>query len=269
MLLRTGGHAALLDEICHIATLAGDAIRRIERDDGIDVVRKPDTSLLTQADLAANALIVDALEALDPPTPVISEEGRCTVDGGAPRRFWLVDPLDGTREFIAGNGEYTVNIALIEDGVPVLGVVHVPVRAVTYAAARGNGAERIEGAERRPIRARPDGELVVVASRSHAGPSIATFLAALPPHRTIAMGSALKICLVAEGTAQLYPRLGPTCWWDTAAAHAVALEAGAELVTLAGAPLTYDGATVLNPSFVCSSLPRASWAAAADAVEAD
>jgi 3'(2'), 5'-bisphosphate nucleotidase len=106
-------------------------------------------------------------------------------------------------------------------------------------------------------------------SRSHAGPLLATFLAALPPHRTVPMGSALKTCLVADGTAQIYPRLGPTCWWDTAAAHAIALECGADVVALDGTPLRYDGATVLNPSFVCSSVPSEVWLPGARAVERD
>ncbi|MDB5093981.1 MAG: adenosine-3(2),5-bisphosphate nucleotidase [Candidatus Eremiobacteraeota bacterium] len=269
MLLRTGDDAALLAEVSRIALLAGDAIRRIERGGNYQVWRKPDASALTQADLAANDIIVDALQALDPQTPVISEEGRWNIDGGVPERFWLVDPLDGTREFVAGNGEYTVNIALVEGGEPTLGVVHVPAHGITYSGARGTGATRTDAHGTRMIHARRDGELVVVVSRSHAGPLLETFLAALPPHRTVPMGSALKSCLVADGTAQLYPRLGPTCWWDTAAAHAVALECGADVTALDGSPLRYDGATVLNPSFVCSSVPPDLWLPGARAVERD
>jgi 3'(2'), 5'-bisphosphate nucleotidase len=269
MLPPTGDDASLLAEVSRIAIAAGDAIREIERGGSYAIWRKPDASALTAADLAANALIVEALQALDPPTPVISEEGSWNIDGGVPERFWLVDPLDGTREFVAGNGEYTVNIALIERGAPVLGVVHVPAQGIVYAATRGRGASRTDAAGTRAIRARANGELVVVVSRSHAGPLLATFLAALPPHRTLAMGSAIKMCLVADGTAQLYPRLGPTCWWDTAAAHAIALECGADVVALDGAALRYDGATILNPSFVCASVPRATWLAGARAVERD
>lgn len=269
MLLPAGDDAVLLAEVTRIAIAAGEAIREIERDGGYEVWRKPDASALTAADLAANVLIVDALQALDPHTPVISEEGRWSLDAGVPARFWLVDPLDGTREFVAGNGEYTVNIALVERGEPVLGIVHVPTPGITYAGARGSGASRTDAAGTRAIRARSDGELVVVVSRSHAGPLLATFLAALPPHRTIPMGSAIKMCLVADGTAQLYPRLGPTCWWDTAAAHAIALECGADVVALDGTSLRYDGPTIINPSFVCASVPPAAWLAGARAVERD
>ena len=268
MLDRSGDDAALLDEVCRIAVEAGAAIRAIERSGDYHVWRKPDTSALTDADVAANALIVDALHALDPATPVISEEGRWNIDGGVPARFWLVDPLDGTREFVAGNGEYTVNIALVEAGEPVLGVVHVPAQGITYSSAR-NGAFRADAEGARRITACAGGTLKAVVSRSHAGPLLATFLAALPPHETIPMGSAVKMCLVADGTAQIYPRLGPTCWWDTAAAHAIALSSGAEIVALDGTPLRYDGATILNPSFVCASVGRETWAAAARAVERD
>lgn len=268
MLLRAGA-AALLTDVVTIARNAGDAILRIERDGAGDVRRKHDESMLTQADLVAESLIARALAARDPQTPIISEEGRCDAHGGAPSRFWLVDPLDGTREFIAGNGEYTVNIALVEDGEAVLGVVHAPALETTYAAARGLGAQRIAAGASQPIRARAGGELVVVASRSHPGPLLDRFLAALPPHRTVAMGSALKLCAVADGTALLYPRLGPTCWWDTAAAHAVVAESGATVVALDNAPLRYAGSDVRNPPFVCSALPRSTWERAAEAVGAE
>ena len=269
MLLPAGDDAALLTEVTRIAVAAGDAIRAIECRGDYEIWRKADASALTAADVAANALIVDALQALDPATPVISEEGRWSIEGGVPARFWLVDPLDGTREFVAGNGEYSVNIALIERGEAVLGVVHAPVHGITYAAARGGGAWRTSVAGTRAIPARADGELVVVVSRSHAGPLLATFLAALPPHRTVPMGSAVKMCLVADGTAQLYPRLGPTCWWDTAAAHAIARECGADVVALDGTTLRYDGPTILNPSFDCASVPPATWIAGVRAVERD
>ena len=262
-------HAAMLDDVRRIAVEAGAAIRAIECSGDYHVWRKPDASALTDADVAANALIVDALRALDPETPVISEEGRWSIDGGVPPRFWLVDPLDGTREFVAGNGEYTVNIALIERGEPVLGVVHVPAQGITYAAVDGTPATRSDASGTRSVLARANGALTVVVSRSHAGPLLATFLAALPPHETIPMGSAIKMCLVADGSAQLYPRLGPTCWWDTAAAHAIARASGAEILALDGTPLRYDGPTILNPSFVCASVGRETWAAAALAVERD
>lgn len=245
---------------------AGDAIRAIAEHGAYELSSKSDESPLTRADTRADAIIAAALQALDPGTPVISEEGLSSVEHGAPRRFWLVDPLDGTREFLAGNGEYTVNIALIEDGVPLLGVVHAPQHGTTYAACAGQGATRSDAGGTRSIRAAADGPLVVVASRSHEHDALGAFLAELPPHQAVAMGSSLKICLVAEGAAHLYPRLGTTCWWDTAAAHAIALEAGATIGTLDGLPLRYEGCDVRNPAFVCSSLARETWAAAADAV---
>jgi 3'(2'), 5'-bisphosphate nucleotidase len=255
--------ASLLEEVRRTAVCAGEAIVALGGG-RCAVWSKADASPVTQADLAANAIIAESLSALDADTPIVSEEA--TRDPGAlPARFWLVDPLDGTREFVAGSDEYTVNVALIEDGLPVLGVVCAPALGVTYLAARGWGARRCDAAGAQAIHARADGPFVVVASRSHAGPSLAAFLAALPPHAFVEMGSSLKLCLVADGTAQLYPRLGPTCWWDTAAAHAVALEAGAHVTTLAGVPLRYAGSSMLNPAFVCSSVPRAMWSSAARA----
>jgi 3'(2'), 5'-bisphosphate nucleotidase len=256
---------ALLDGARGAAVRAGDAIVALARDGACERWSKADESPLTAADLVAHEIIGTALRELDPDTLVISEESVCTLDA-LPRRFWLVDPLDGTREFLAGNGEYTVNIALVEDGVPVLGVVHAPARGATYAAARGSGATCSDTRGTQTIRANANGPLVVVASRSHPSPSLAEFLAQLPPHAVVELGSSLKLCLVAGGTAQIYPRLGPTSWWDTAAAHAVALEAGAHVSRLDGAPLRYDGRGMLNPSFVCSALPYAAWAAAARAI---
>jgi 3'(2'), 5'-bisphosphate nucleotidase len=256
---------ALLDGVRCAAVRAGDAILALARDGACETSSKADDSPLTAADLAANAILLDALHALDPGTLVISEETACALDT-LPRRFWLVDPLDGTREFVAGNGEYTVNVALIEDGVPVLGVVHAPAHGVTYCAARGSGATRTDASGTHTMGARKDGPLVVMVSRSHPSPSLAAFLAALPPHAVVELGSSLKLCLVADGSAQLYPRLGPTCWWDTAAAHAIVLEAGAHVSTLDGSALRYDGRGVHNPPFVCSSLPREIWAGAARAI---
>jgi 3'(2'), 5'-bisphosphate nucleotidase len=251
----------LLEGVCAAALRAGAAIRAFEMA-ACEVWTKDDDSPLTQADLAANELLLAALADLDPTTPVISEESP-RADGPAPARFWLVDPLDGTREFLAGNGEYTVNVALVEDGQPILGVVHVPTRGLTYAAARGRGATRTDASGTHAIQVRRTGPLVVVTSRSHPGEALAPFLAALPPHTTIAAGSSLKLGLVADGTAQLYPRFGTTCWWDVAAGHAVAHEAGAAVVGLDGTPLRYRGADVRNPSFICTALPVALITAAA------
>jgi 3'(2'), 5'-bisphosphate nucleotidase len=244
---------------------AGETILALAHGGAWEASNKADDSPLTHADLAANTILVQALRALTPETLIVSEETACDV-AELPERFWLVDPLDGTREFVSGNGEYTVNVALIEHGVPVLGVVHAPARGATYAAARGSGATRRDGGGEHAIRARADGPLTVVASRSHPSPSLASFLAALPAHAVVELGSSLKLCLVADGTAQLYARLGPTCSWDTAAAHAIVLAAGAYVVALDGTPLRYGARDMRNPPFVCSSLPREAWARAALAV---
>jgi 3'(2'), 5'-bisphosphate nucleotidase len=262
-----GEHTDLLAAVCAAALRAGEAIERIERAGRLATRLKEDRSVLTEADLAANALIVDALRELDPSTPIVSEEGCTRLDAPVPR-FWLVDPLDGTREFVSGNGEYTVNVALVEDGLPVLGVVHAPAKGLTYAAAYGAGAMRTERGRTQTIRAGGGAPLVVVTSRSHPGPALGAFLGALPAHRSVAMGSSLKICCVADGTASLYPRLGPTSWWDTAAAHAVALEAGASISSLDGRELRYEGASILNPPFVCAAIPHDAWAPAAATVGA-
>jgi 3'(2'), 5'-bisphosphate nucleotidase len=172
------------------------------------------------------------------------------------RSYWLVDPLDGTKEFIKRNGEFTVNIALIEDGVPVMGVVHAPVLDVTYYAERGRGAFVQRGdAPATPIRAvlHAKGEPVkVVASRSHSDERTTALLARLGEHECVSMGSSLKLCLVAEGKAHLYPRLGPTMEWDTAAAHAVVNVAGGMVVDSAGEPLRYNKPDLHNSEFfVC------------------
>ena len=266
MLARSGDEAALVDAVAEIALRAGTLIRDIERSGVLDVRRKLDSSVLTGADLRANELIVAALEELTPRAPIISEEGRHDLGSAGAQRFWLVDPLDGTREFVAGNGEYTVNIALVEDGVPTLGVVHAPARGVTYSAVRGSGAVRTDARGTCAIHAALADQPIVVTSRSHRGAPLMAFLSALPPHTTLAMGSALKMCLVADGSAQLSPRLGPTCWWDTAAGQAIAHEAGATVTTLDGRTLRYEGRSLINPSFVCTALPRERWCAAANAV---
>ncbi|HEY0614442.1 MAG TPA: 3'(2'),5'-bisphosphate nucleotidase CysQ [Candidatus Elarobacter sp.] len=257
--------ATLLRVVRDAALRAGDAILAVASEGAVEASSKSDDSPLTRADLAADAVLLDALRRLDPRGVVISEETPCE-PAERPHRFWLVDPLDGTREFIAGTGEYTVNVALVEDGVPVLGVVHAPARAVTYEAVRGGGATRTDARGTRRIHASAGGPLRVLTTRSHPSPARAAFLAALPPHRLVEFGSSLKLCLVADGSAQLYPRLGPTSWWDTAAGHAVVLEAGGSVTTLDGAPLRYAGSGLLNPGFVCASVPRDVWAPAARAV---
>ena len=227
-----------------VARSAGAAILRVA-DEGIDVETKEDGSPLTRADRASHEIIVSALESLEPKLPILSEEG----DVASPqmrrwRTYWCVDPLDGTKEFIKGLGEYTVNIALIDRGAPVLGVVYLPVRQTEYYAARGCGAWKAAGDdEPQPLRpsAAPRPRKAVV-SRSHLSDETMRYLEALGVAETISHGSSIKICAVAEGAADIYPRHGPTCLWDTAAGAAVAVEAGCDVVDLDGKPLTYDPA---------------------------
>lgn len=228
------------------------------------VTHKADDSPLTAADLAAHACIVKGLRDLTDDIPIVSEEG-CVPDEGAraAERFWLVDPLDGTKEFLARNGEFTVNIALIEHGRPVLGVVTVPVHGLTYWGGAGQGAFRRASGEltwHRLHVAAPRASsqpLRVMASKSHLNEATQALIARLGPHELVQAGSSLKFCRIAEGAADVYPRLGPTCEWDTAAAQAVVEAAGGHVCTLQGTPLRYGKADVLNPDFVVSAVPLA------------
>ncbi len=254
----------LLDEVLVIARAAGREILRVYESDFV-VQTKADRSPLTAADEAAHRLIAQELGRLTPEVPVWSEES-ADIDYARRsgwQRFWLVDPLDGTREFIKRNGEFTVNIALVEGHDPVLGVVHVPVMDRDYYGGRGIGAFRRDGAQPpRPIAVSiPAREPVrVVSSRSHGGDSLQHFLRGVGPHERVAMGSSLKFCLVAEGAADVYPRLGPTSAWDTAAAQAVVEAAGGAVLGPDREPLRYNqGPGVLNPHFVVCGDPARDW----------
>jgi 3'(2'), 5'-bisphosphate nucleotidase len=262
--LNTAPDMALLSDVISISHQAGQAILGIYGQD-FDVVEKADTSPLTQADLASHCLIRDALLDLTPGIPLLSEESAATdyASRAGWAKYWLVDPLDGTKEFIKRNGEFTVNIALIRDHQPVLGVVHVPVSGVTYCGVAGKGAMRIEpNGETKAISVRQHSRdpVIVVGSRSHANPRLDHHLAALGRYELVSMGSSLKFCLVAEGRADFYPRLGPTCEWDTAAANAVVNAAGGKVVTLDGQPLRYNcKASLLNPEFLVFADPARDW----------
>ncbi len=264
--MNTGAAESLIADIVAISQRAGAEITRIYHQD-FAVVQKEDTSPLTQADLASHCLIRDALLALTPGIPFLSEES-AALDYASRAdwsEYWLVDPLDGTREFIKRNGEFTVNIALVRDHEPVMGVVHVPVSGITYWGVAGAGAMRADAnsharaiSVRRPCPA----PVVVVGSRSHANPRLEQHLAALGSYELVSMGSSLKFCLVAEGKADFYPRLGPTSEWDTAAAHAVVNAAGGKVVTLEGQPLRYNcKASLLNPEFLVIGDPERDWLA--------
>jgi len=243
-----------LDEARTLAKQAGEKILEIYNT-GFSVEEKDDKSPLTAADMASHNTIVAGLEALTPDIPVLSEESAKIpyAERAAWDTYWLIDPLDGTKEFIKRNGEFTVNIALVDKGVPVLGVVHVPVTGVTYAACAGQGSiKEVPGEGEKPIRVRKlsDSPVAVVGSRSHQGDSLKAFLEKLGDHEMVSMGSSLKICLVAEGVADVYPRLGLTSEWDTAAAHCVVTEAGGSLTDLEMQPLRYNTKdSLLNPFF--------------------
>jgi 3'(2'), 5'-bisphosphate nucleotidase len=244
--------ARLLDEAGQLARRAGQAILATRVALG-DVEIKDDGSPVTRAELAAHEVILAGLAQLTPEIPVISEEGELeTAVRAAGSSFWLVDPLDGTKEFIKGLPEYTVNIALVENGEPVLGAIHVPAVDVLYLGARGVGARRVD----------PHGTLALetpsvtcprraVASRSHLSLETEEFLRLLGIGETAPRGSSLKLCAVAEGAADVYPRLAPTRLWDTAAGTAIARAAGCHVIDLAGEPLRYDLAKgLVHPGFV-------------------
>jgi 3'(2'), 5'-bisphosphate nucleotidase len=219
------------------------------------VERKADASPVTRADQLAEALILEALGRASPTIPIIAEE-LCAAGGvptSAPDRFWLVDPLDGTKEFIAGNGEFTVNIALIEKTRPVLGLVHAPAQDVAYWAVDGRAWRQRGGEAAQEIAARkvPEAGAVVLHSRSHADETkLAAYVAALPKALRRVSGSSVKFCLLAAGEADLYPRFGRTMEWDTAAGQAVLEAAGGSVTTLDGARLGYGKPGFENPDFI-------------------
>lgn len=254
----------LLGPVIALAEDAGHRILEIYETD-FDVTHKSDNSPLTEADMAAHNAIDAGLAILTPELPILSEESAHIPfsERSTWQRYWLVDPLDGTREFVKRNGEFTVNIALIDNHEPVLGVIYTPVSGVTYYAARGYGAykklpqgvpERIHTREKQP------GRVMVAGSRSHSGDSLHAFLGRIGDYDIISMGSSLKSCLVAEGRADIYPRLGPTSEWDTAAAQCIVEEAGGRVTELDRTPLRYNTKdSLLNPHFLVSGDPNYDW----------
>ena len=255
-----------IQKINQIAREAGRAILEIYGQEAFEVNEKEDQSPLTQADMASHHLITRELELLTPEIPVLSEESAFIPWEERRRwdRYWLIDPLDGTREFVKRNGEFTVNIALIEDHRPVLGVVHAPVPDITWYGDREHGAWRQEGSDepqRISVTERAQSPLRVAGSRSHAGDSLRAFLEKVGDHEIVSMGSSLKLCLVAEGKADIYPRLGPTSEWDTAAAQAVVTAAGGQVTDTDMQPLTYNRKeSLLNPFFLVFGDSSIDWA---------
>lgn len=251
---------------CAIARTAGAAIMRVYAGE-FAVQHKADDSPLTAADLAAHRAIVDGLHVLTPQIPVLSEESTEQAAWSVRQqraRYWLVDPLDGTREFVKRNGEFTVNIALIHEHQPVLGVVFAPVLEEMYWAWRGGNAyfSTSEQSGAVDLRTRRRGiPLIVAGSRSHADPKMLAALERLGPHELKPLGSSLKFCRTARGEADLYIRYGPTSEWDTAAGQCVLEQAGGGVTDLSGARLQYNTKeSLLNPSFLAFGDTRVDWA---------
>lgn len=247
----------LLKEIIGVSREAGRSILKVYGTD-YGVSFKEDRSPLTEADRRSHEEISAALGRLTPEIPIISEEGAAT--GFETRRHWetfyLVDPLDGTKEFISKNGEFTVNIALIHNRRPALGVIHVPVEDSTYFAVEGGGAFRMKGEsapERISVRKDSGGGLIAVASRSHPSPEVEELLKGLSVRERISKGSSLKFCLVAEGRAHIYPRLSPTWEWDTAAGDIIVEEAGGTVIAPSGDMLSYNKESLKHAGFIALS----------------
>ena len=257
---------AWLPQIIMIARETGEEILHYyDADRQLEVMVKPDTTPLTEADLAANGVVVESLQLLTPHIPVLSEES--DIPPFATRQgwetYWLVDPLDGTMEFIHRNGEFTVNIALIHRQEPILGVIYAPVDDVVYYARRGHGAyKKVENNRPQAITCRTlDMECFTIASsRSYANPEVQAFITKLGDHELIIKGSSLKSCLVAEGRADLYARLGPTSEWDTAAAQCIVEEAGGRITDTRMQPLRYNTKDILlNPEFFVFGRDSKDW----------
>lgn len=246
---------SLLDGVIDIAADAGRCIVEVYNQE-FTIQHKDDKTPLTEADMAAHDAIESGLNRLTPHIPILSEESAAIAftERKTWKRYWLVDPLDGTREFIKRNGEFTVNIALIEDGSPVLGVILAPVTGVSYYGCKGSGAyKRTPDTPARSIHTAPwQGRHIRVAgSRSHGSEAFNNFLSHFEDHELVVMGSSLKSCLVAEGKADIYPRFGRTSEWDTAAAQCIVEEAGGAITDLHLQPLRYNTKeSLLNPHFV-------------------
>ncbi|MGC9196324.1 MAG: 3'(2'),5'-bisphosphate nucleotidase CysQ [Syntrophobacteraceae bacterium] len=245
------------DFIIGVAKEAGRAILEVYNTD-FEVIQKQDRSPLTLADTRSHAIISGALTERYPDIPVLSEEGReiAFEQRRDWQRFWLVDPLDGTKEFVKRNGEFTVNIALIKDRMPVFGLIYIPVADRVFVADVDEGCFEISSGGRKKLSVSPISSQTpvrVARSRSHPAPGLEQLLSLIPSHQVINRGSALKFCLVAAGEADFYPRFGPTWEWDTAAGHAIVAAAGGVMVDLCGNPFLYNKESLLNGPFIVSS----------------
>ncbi len=245
------------DFLAEITLKAGEAILEVYNTE-FEVERKEDHSPLTLADKRSHRIIADALRARYPDIPVLSEEGKEVSFELRNKweKFWLVDPLDGTKEFVKRNGEFTINIALIEKDTPVLGIIYIPVQNRLFIADVGEGCWEFKSNDRIPLHvASPPekGPVRVVRSRSHPTPGLESFLSLIPSHEIVNRGSALKFCAVASGEADFYPRFGPTWEWDTAAGQAIVTAAGGIMIGLSGNPFVYNKRDLLNGPFLVSS----------------
>ena len=260
----TDSAADFVPAIVALARRAGEAILAVYGQQ-FEVTNKADQSPLTLADMHSHEIIVAGLRSLTPQWPVLSEEASdiSFEERSTWSRYWLVDPLDGTKEFVSRNGEFTVNIAFIDGHDAVLGVVHVPVTDTTYTGVNNLGATRQTGRETavqiHTTKTAPT-PLRIVGSRSHRDAVLDRYLPQLEPYQLVAVGSSIKFCLVAEGSADFYPRFGPTSEWDTAAAQAVVEAAGGRVIQTDGQRLRYNTkAEVLNPHFLVSGDPTRDW----------
>ena len=254
----------LLDPVIQIAYQAGKVIMEVY-DAGFAIEEKSDHTPVTEADVAANKVIEESLKELTPHLPILTEEAKPTPYSERKKwpRYWLIDPLDGTREFIKRNGEFTVNIALIDGDESVMGVVYAPVIGVLYYAAKGQGAFK-QNSTNKPqaihVKDNCEGKITVACGRSHPTDEIKAFLSNLGDHKILRVGSALKSCMVAEGKADLYPRLGPTSEWDTAAAQCVVEEAGGAITDINMQRIRYNTKEdLLNPHFFVAGDKSIKW----------
>ena len=252
----------LLKEVITISKEAGLKILDIYNDNQKfkNISFKSDNTPLTLADDSSNDLICASLKTLTPKIPILSEEGKNIKFDERKKweKFWLIDPLDGTKEFIKRNGEFTVNIALIDNGEPVLGVVHAPILDTTWYGSINLGSYKIlqnSTFKINVIKSTNDSTIKIVSSRSHANnPKLDSYLSQFKDYQLIKMGSSIKICLVADGSAHYYPRFGPTMEWDTAAAHAVVKYAGGNIFNVeSNTELEYNKTNLLNPEFLVDS----------------
>jgi 3'(2'), 5'-bisphosphate nucleotidase len=248
-------YSSILPDVIKIADEASEKVLHIYQSD-FKVNYKEDHSPITAADIASHDIIVKGLRQISRDIPILSEEGAEIPweERKKWRRFWLIDPIDGTKDFTQRTGEFTVNIAMIEDGEPVMGVVTAPALKEAFWGIKGEGAHIRDrtGRVHRIRVAEPKDTLRVVASKNHLNDETRAFIETLGAHETVQAGSSLKFCRIAEGHADIYPRMGPTSEWDTAAAHAVLVAAGGKVQTPEGQPLVYGKENILNPNFIAA-----------------